>query len=88
MGIGGLLRVKIGSAGGGDEQPEQDLGNFLFERFPVKGDRIVLYFDEEFKTFEMIRFEHHPLEDPIAFPNETTWRKTSRTTLLVRSVVI
>ena len=83
MSTGNLLRVKIESGGGDNKKPEHDLGNFVFQRFPDRGDRIVLYSEEEFKTVEIIRFEHHPLEDPIAFPNETTWRKTSRTTLLV-----
>ena len=62
----------------------QDLGNFVFQKFPDQGDRLVLFSNGDFETLEVVGLEHHPLENPIAFPKQKDWRKTYRTSVLTR----
>lgn len=62
----------------------EDWGRYDFEYVPAAGQRVVLYRDEDFVTLKVIAIEHHPIEWPVAHPNEPDWRKTSRTYIYAR----
>lgn len=79
------MRIKVRSQAPPFEKC--DWGNFKFHKFPSLGDRIIVYHDQAFEELEVYSFEHQPLEQPIAFPKEPTWRKTSRTTLLTKRCI-
>ncbi|WP_279349262.1 hypothetical protein [Erythrobacter litoralis] len=77
---GGDFRVKTEGHRNGSFS-ERDLGLFTFQLTPLRGDTIVLYHDGEFKKLRVVGLEHHPLENPVAYPENENWRKTFRTTI-------